>query len=161
MEDIKAAAMKKGGIWKTMECHRMQEEDLEQVLELEKETFSMPWDRNSMKESMEDLENIYLVAKDGDCLAGYCGAWVVANEVQINNIAVKKEYRRQGVGEEMMQCLIKEAMIRHNTGITLEVRAGNRAAIALYEKCGFASAGVRKNFYDRPKEDAIIMWKYL
>ena len=69
--------------------------------------------------------------------------------------------RKKGIGEKLFCAFLEEGIKKGMTAFTLEVRAGNKGAVALYEKCGFENVGTRKNFYDNPKEDAIIMWKYI
>lgn len=140
-----------------MTVQRMSKEDLEQVCELEKTIFSMPWSYQSFMDSLEKKENIYLVAVEDKEVIGYCGVWVIEKEGQINNIAVKRECRNQGVGNHILQALLEEGKKQEIEQFTLEVRKSNKHAIALYEKNGFSSLGIRPNFYEKPQEDAIIM----
>ena len=108
---------------------------------------------------MSDRHNIYLVAEnDQHEVVGYCGIWGVLDEGQITNVAVREEDQGKGIGYEMLQELIE---IGKNEGLsqyTLEVRVSNKKAIRLYEKLGFEEEGIRKEFYDKPVEDASIMW---
>lgn len=136
---------------------RMRESDLEQVCTLEKEVFSLPWSYQSFLESMRNPDNIYLVAEEKGQLTGYCGVWVVAGEGQINNIAVKEQYRNQGIGAMMLRYLFTLGSVQNVEQFTLEVRSSNIRAIHLYEKMGFVKLGIRPNFYERPSEDAVIM----
>ena len=92
-------------------------------------------------------------------IAGYCGCYGVAGEGYIYNVAVGKNYRRQGIGFRLLQDLIEAAKSRGIESLTLEVRKSNLPAIKLYKKLGFVEAGIRKDFYTKPLEDAIIMWK--
>lgn len=142
---------------------RMGQEDLLEAARLEKEIFSRPWSYQSLHDAVENEKNCYLCAYieegDGKRLVGYCGFWNVAQEGQIYNVAVDESYRRRGIARCLMEKLLecgKEAGI---LSYTLEVRKSNEDAIHLYEHLGFSKAGIRKNFYDAPKEDAIIMWK--
>ena len=112
----------------------------------------------------EELENqcaAFLVAQDGDTdkVIGYAGLLVVADEGYINNVAVFPEYRRQGVAAKLLAVFENFARGNHLAFLTLEVRPSNAAAIALYESFGFRQAGRRKNYYDLPKEDALILTK--
>ncbi len=141
-----------------MEIRRMTEADLPQVCAIENESFSDPWGEEDFRDSLSDPKNGYLVAVIDGTVAGYCGCWGVAEEGDIYNVAVKKEFRRQHVGETLLKTLITEFQSRGITSFTLEVRASNEPAIRLYESLGFQSAGIRKNFYSKPKEDAVIMW---
>lgn len=136
----------------------LKKEDLPQVAELEQRIFSEPWSLSSFEDALLQTENIYVMAElDGE-LAGYCGLWGVAGEGQIYNVAVAEEYRSRGIGGAMMRAILERGRAAGLTAFTLEVRKSNVHAISLYEKLGFESAGIRKNFYNLPKEDAVIMW---
>ena len=113
----------------------------------------------------EELENqcaAFLVAQDGDTgkVVGYAGLLVVADEGYITNVAVDPSRRRQGVAAQLLQVFDNFARGNQLAFLTLEVRPSNAAAIALYEGFGFAEAGRRRNYYDLPKEDALILTKY-
>lgn len=136
----------------------MEEKDLEQVTVIEKNTFSMPWKKEDFLESVNNPANVYVVACEGDTICGYCGMWGIAGEGQINNVAVKKEYRGRGIGFEIVNFVLEEGRKQGLEAFTLEVRESNAAAIHVYEKAGFKSAGIRKDFYEKPKENALIMW---
>ncbi len=141
-----------------MEIRKMTEADLPEVCAIENETFSDPWSDEDFRNSLLDEKNDYLVAVIDGIVVGYCGFWGVAGEGDIFNVAVRKEYRRQKVGETMLKALIEKGIARGITSFTLEVRYSNEAAIRLYEALGFERAGIRKEFYTKPKEDAVIMW---
>lgn len=145
-----------------MIIRRMKEKDLEQVLTIERESFSMPWSYqdflDATNENDQSYIKLYLVAEENETILGYCGLWGIAGEGQINNVCVRKEFRNQHVGYNMLQELIRIGKLLDLHAYTLEVRVSNASAIALYEHLGFEHAGVRKNFYEHPKEDAIIMW---
>ena len=135
-------------------------EDVSQVLTIEKETFSMPWTKRDFEAVLTNAQNLYLVVeKEGEIL-GYCGLMAVLDEGQITNVAIKKEYRHQGLGQLMLEKLLREGENIGLTQYTLEVRESNQAARALYNRIGFIEAGVRPGFYDKPKENAVIMWYY-
>lgn len=140
---------------------RMQEQDVEQVVLLEKRMFSVPWTANDFLESLDNPQHLYLVVENQGEIIAYCGLWVVLDEGQITNVAVKEEYQRHGIGKTMLKRLLEESSELGAKAFTLEVRVSNYKAIALYEKLGFTKEGQRKNFYDKPLEDAIIMWCYL
>ncbi len=142
-----------------MELRRMEEKDLEQVTAIEAATFSMPWSKDAFLESMNNPSHVYIVACENDIIYGYCGMWGIAGEGQINNVAVRKEMRGQGTGYAMIQYLLEEGKKQGLEAFTLEVRESNAAAIHVYEKAGFKNVGVRKEFYDKPKENAVIMWR--
>ena len=138
---------------------KMQPEHLLQVCEIEKDNFSLPWSEKSFLESMERDDTLFLVALDREEVAGYLGCYCVAGEGEITNVAVKSSYRRQGVGGKLLETLYEEAKALHTQEFFLEVRESNEAAIGLYSRQGFVKEGVRKNFYEQPVENAVIMWK--
>lgn len=141
-----------------MEFRLMEKKDLEQVCEIERKTFSQPWSKADFEASILNPNHIYIVAEEKNEIVGYCGLWMVAGEGQINNVAVREDFRQKGVGYGMLSFLLKLGREKNQDAFTLEVRAGNEAAIRLYEKLGFHSAGLRKGFYEKPREDANIMW---
>lgn len=132
--------------------------DLLQAAELERRIFSEPWSLKSFEDALKRNENIYVAAEAEGKIIGYCGLWAVAGEGQIYNVAVAPEYRNQKIGEALLEELLERGWRSGLTAFTLEVRKSNEYAIRLYQKSGFKSAGIRKNFYDLPKEDAVIMW---
>ena len=134
------------------------EADLDQICLIEQKAFSEPWSRRDFSDSMKDLNNRYLVADIDGEIAGYCGYWGIAGEGCIYNIAVKKEHRGYGVGYRLLTELIRQGCAAGITAFTLEVRQSNTAALRLYESLGFKAAGIRRDFYSKPKEDAVIMW---
>lgn len=138
---------------------RMEERDLCQVERIERETFSMPWSRQAFLDSMRLSHTIYIVAEKEGRIAGYCGCYQVLEEAEIVNVAVDKPFRRQGIGRAMLEELMRAGEEQGAFAYTLEVRASNSPAISLYESMGFKNFGIRKNFYEKPVEDAVIMWR--
>ena len=136
----------------------MEEQDLEEVALLEQQVFSQPWSRKSFAESIAKSENLYLVAKESEEVLGYCGLWGVGDEGQITHVCVKESARGKGVGKQLLLAMLEKGKERGLQAFTLEVRVSNTPARELYKKVGFAEAGIRKGFYDAPKEDAMIMW---
>ena len=132
--------------------------DAEVIYAIETDSFSTPWSLESViRELEEQKERIYfLVEEDGQAVA-YAGAWMVYDEGQITNIAVRPESRREGYGAIVTRKLIKELFNRGMTEIFLEVRISNIAALALYRRLGFTVKGIRKSYYTNPTEDAYIM----
>lgn len=120
----------------------------------------MPWSRASMEKELRGNNKAhYLVAEADGQVAGYAGFWQVLDEGHIMNIAVGEAHRRQGIGEALMRQMLA---LGRSLGIlywTLEVRVSNEAAIRMYEKVGFTSAGIRPGYYEKPREDANIMCK--
>lgn len=139
---------------------RMEEADLDQVAEIEKSIFSMPWSRQAFLDSIRLAHTIYVVAELGGRIVGYCGCYQVLEEAEITNVAVEKSYRGRGIAFQMLETLMQIGESQGAFAYTLEVRASNLTAIRLYEKLGFQSFGTRKNFYDKPVEDAVIMWRH-
>lgn len=135
--------------------------DVDRVCVLEEMAFSMPWHKESFIEMIENKDALYLVADDEQAgVIGCCGVRSIVGEGDITNVVVHPDFRKKGVAYAMLRHLMSRG--ESDFGIkefTLEVRAGNPGAIHLYEKLGFVSEGVRKNFYEKPVEDALIMWK--
>ena len=142
------------------EIRPMINSDLEASAELEAMCFSTPWSYQAFKDSLDKPE-IYLfyVAYAGEELAAQAGLIISFDEADVVNVAVKPEYRKKGIASKLLTELMKAGNARGIKNFTLEVRAGNQAAIALYEKLGFKTEGIRKSFYREPVEDALIMWK--
>ena len=137
----------------------MTADHLEELEKLERICFSRPWSRKMLAEELENQCAAFLVAEDSVSgrVLGYAGLMVVADEGYITNVAVFPEYRRQGIAAQILQVFLQFAAANH---LTLEVRPSNAAAIALYQGFGFEEVGRRKNYYDLPKEDALILTKY-
>lgn len=134
----------------------MTEQWVPAVADLERRCFSEPWSEESLADAIERPEFRYLIACEGDKMLGYGGFYVAADEASITNIATEPEARGRGVAGTVIEAIIKEAAGMGAQTIYLEVRAGNEKAIRVYERCGFERLGVRKGFYDKPKEDAYI-----
>lgn len=131
--------------------------DLADLCRIEQACFSRPWSAQSLRELLDGGHSLVLVARVGQRCVGYLGARVVAGECEIMNIGVLPPWRRQGVASALFARLFAEAAARQAESVFLEVRASNLAALALYEKLGFAAVGRRKNYYDAPVEDAVIL----
>lgn len=141
-----------------MDIREMTEADLPEVCAIEEETFSEPWSEEDFYKGISDPNNEYLVVEIKGEIVGYCGYWGIAGEGYIYNVAVKKEYRGRHIGFLMLKALLSQSHSRGITSFTLEVRCSNEAAIRLYDSLGFERVGVRKDFYTKPQEDAVIMW---
>lgn len=135
----------------------MQTKDAEAVAELEKQIFSQPWTRQGFLDSLKLGNTVFLVAEENEKILGYIGMYFTAEEGEITNVAVDAQERCRGVGARLISEMKKEAERRSLAQIVLEVRTSNQSAIRLYERSGFVNCGVRKGFYERPKEDAYIM----
>lgn len=139
---------------------KMTGEDIPAATAIERECFSQPWSENAYLSALANENALYLTAKTVDGrLVGMCGMLDILGEGDISNVAVKASFRRQGIAERILRELLHEGKKRGITAYTLEVRASNEAAIRLYRKLGFVCEGCRKNFYENPKEDALILWK--
>ena len=130
-----------------------------QIAELEKVCFHDPWSEKSIASEVDSRLSLWLVAVDGENVAGYVGSQSVLGETDMMNIAVSPDYRRQGVGERLVTELISRLREKGNHSLMLEVRISNVPAQQLYEKLGFAQVGRRKNYYRNPREDALILRK--
>lgn len=134
-------------------CH------ISQIAELEKMCFSEPWSERSISSELENELALWLVCTDGDRVAGYVGSQTVVGETDMMNLAVHPDYRRAGIGKKLIEALVKQLAEQGSHCLTLEVRASNYPAIALYHKLLFAQIGRRPGYYRNPKEDALILRK--
>lgn len=138
----------------------MKEDDIEDILEIESQSFTTPWDKNAfLVELRENILAQYIVAEADEKVIGYAGIWKILNEGHITNIAVLKDYRGKGVGSLLIEGLIWYCMKNDIDRMTLEVRKSNTIAQNLYKKYGFVESGIRPKYYGDNKEDAIIMWR--
>ena len=137
----------------------MTRDQVKAVAELEKTCFSDPWSERSVAGELDNPLSLWFVALDGDRLLGYVGCQRVPPEADVMNLAVVPEARRRGLGRRLMETLWETLMALGDESLTLEVRAGNAPAIALYEGLGFAQVGRRPNYYEKPREDALILRK--
>ena len=143
-----------------MTIESMTVDDIAQVAEIERQIFSIPWSEKAFRDSMESDNTIYIVAKENDNVAGDAGMYLSFEEGNITNVAVNPLSRRKGIGEKIVRDILNRAYEKGVRDVFLEVRETNSVAIALYEKIGFKEEGIRKNFYDKPRENALIMWKH-
>lgn len=140
-----------------MEIRPMELDDLEAVMEIENSNFKQPWSETGFFSFLLREDVVFLVAVDQEQIIGFCGAQIAMDESDVLQVAVSKERQQQGIGtflmEQLKQALVTAGVIR----IFLEVRAGNQAAIHLYEKHGFKQIGIRKNYYAEFHEDGLVM----
>ena len=142
-----------------MEIRKMTAREVPQVAELEKLCFAMPWSKKSVAGELDNPLALWLVAMEGDRLAGYVGSQTVMDETDMMNLAVAPQFRRQGVGEALVNALTASLKQLGSRCLTLEVRDSNEAARALYGKLGFTEIGRRRGYYRDPREDALILRK--
>lgn len=135
----------------------MQKGDVAAVAALEAQIFSMPWSAAGFADTLLREDVIFLVAYEQDELLGYVGIYCTLDEGEITNVAVAPAARRRGIARALLTELKQQLACRNVARIVLEVRVSNEPAIRLYEKLGFSMLGVRKNFYEKPTEDAYIM----
>ena len=138
---------------------RMEERDVQQVAAIEAESFSLPWSEQAFRDSLAMYHTIFLVADLEGRIAGYCGCYQSLEEAEITNVAVKQELRGKGIARELLQELFRVGTAQGVFAYTLEVRVSNTPAIHLYESLGFENVGIRRDFYEKPTEDAMIMWR--
>lgn len=142
-----------------MRIRQMTAEDILAVAQIEKECFSQPWSEQGFLDGMKDA--IFFVAEDPQ-IVGYIGMYRMPPEGEITNVAVTQKMRGKGYGRELLLTMQRWAAEHEIDRIILEVRSKNEPAIQLYRTYGFEKIGVRKNFYQFPREDADIMeWKQL
>ena len=144
-----------------MEIHSLLPKYIDQIYEIEVASFSVPWSINSLRDDLEKPLAKYFVLTEGEEVLAYLGIRTVLDEIHIMNIAVKPEHRGKGYSTLLMNELDKFAVDGKFYSISLEVREGNEKARNLYNKCGFETCGVRKDYYEKPKENAILMVKYV
>ena len=140
-----------------LEIKRMSSSHIEEIAKLEKECFSSPWSEDGLKSELDNAFARFFVALHKGEIVGYIGSHNILGEVYITNVAVFSRFRRNGVGKLIVEFLVEQMKSENAEFVTLEVRKSNVNAISLYEKCGFKKVGERKNFYEKPNEDAILM----
>lgn len=136
------------------------EEMLDTIEEMEKECFSVPWSREMLLYQMRG-NNVFLAAVNNGEVMGYIGMMFVLDEGYISNVAVTGKYRRKGIAKALISALEAKCREMHLSFMTLEVRESNTPAISLYAGLGFEEVGVRRNYYDKPRENAILMTRNL
>ncbi len=143
-----------------VKIRRMQRDDVDKVVALEEKAYGKHhWSKDSFyNELSNELAKYFSVINEKDELIAYCGSWHIMEEAHLTTIAVSPEYRRKHIGEALLVKVIQECYKNMVKYITLEVRESNKPAIALYEKYGFKSLGIRKGYYQDNNENALIMW---
>ena len=137
----------------------MEASHVPQIAALEQLCFTDPWPEAAIEPELENPLSLWLVAMDGAELAGYVGSQSVLGEADVMNVAVAPSHRRRGIAQALLNRLQQELAARQVCSLTLEVRASNAPAVALYEKLGYLQVGRRPNYYHKPKEDALILRK--
>ena len=149
-----------------MNVRIMTKEDVPFVEQMEQQIFSRPWSQRGFFDALENPAALFLVAEEEENgstgnpakeIAGYIGTYIALDEGEITNVAVSESFRGRGIGNLLVQSMICKARRQAVTRIVLEVRCSNQPAIHLYEKNAFVKVGVRRGFYEAPREDADIM----
>ena len=128
-----------------------------QIQRIEQQSFSVPWTEAMLRIQLQPDSHVFLTAETAEGVVGYVGMMYVLDEGYISNVAVHPDWRRQGVARALIRELEARAGKMLLSFLTLEVRESNAAALALYEKCGYRIVGRRKNYYEKPTEDAVLM----
>lgn len=139
------------------EVSRLAEDSAAKIAEIEKDCFSHPWSEATLESEIKSRFSDFFGAFCEGELAGYIGGRTIAEETEIFNVAVKPDFRRKGIAKKLIEKFIEASLEKETRQIFLEVRTSNLGAINLYEKCGFVFCGIRKDYYDDPKENAILM----
>jgi ribosomal-protein-alanine N-acetyltransferase len=136
-------------------------DDLDAVVDIEQASYTNPWTREMFRWELENwaVSYLYVARTDQHRVAAYCACWLVFDELHINNLAVRPDCRRHGIGTQLLQQLIHEGRRLGARRATLEVRRSNEVARRLYEQLGFRIAGERPRYYSSPVEDALILWR--
>lgn len=137
----------------------LEQRDVEPLAKIESDSFSMPWSAKDFADLLTRSYCTYLVAEVDGQVVGSCGMTVICNEGNIDNVVVSEAFRGHGIAQKLMRELLAIGEKNGVEAFTLEVRVSNAPAIHVYEKMGFVSEGIRPRFYERPTEDAMIMWR--
>ena len=143
-----------------MTLREMMVEDLDQVMEIEQDLFRVPWTREGYFTFLTRNDAMFLVVEEKGQILAYCGLLMVLDEGDVTNVAVRRDRQKEGIGNFLIESLIHLAEGLGVTTIHLEVRQSNETALRLYERNGFTRDGIRKNYYENPVEDAILMTRY-
>ena len=137
------------------------EGEIDEMLAVEREAFTNPWTREMYLAECAnpDVSHFFLARDLSGRLVGFCAFWRILDELHINNLAVLPDYRRQGIGSALLDRVLAEGQRLGAAHATLEVRQSNDAAVQLYERWGFRVAGVRRHYYTKPDEDALLLWR--
>lgn len=142
-----------------MIIRELRAEDVEPLSVIEARSFSMPWTAADFARLIEDRNSCYLVAEEDGRVVGCCGVTNVSGDGEIDNVVVDEAYRNRGIATALLRETLRTGYAMGVEAFTLEVRVSNAPAIHIYEKAGFVSEGIRPRFYERPTEDAMILWK--
>jgi [ribosomal protein S18]-alanine N-acetyltransferase len=140
-----------------LEYENLREDHVAGLIDIELDAYPEPWTERMFREEARNPRSYFFVARLHGDIAGYGGFWLVLDEVHITSVTIRRELRRLGYGRELLEHLIATARVAGGRVATLEVRESNEAARQLYGSMGFEPVGVRKGYYPRSGEDAIVM----
>lgn len=143
---------------KTLRFERLHEAHIPAILQIESQANGAPWSERSFRNELDHSHGVFLVAILDGSVVGYGGCWLVIDEAHITTVAVAEEHRRKGIGRRLMLEILELAKEKGMLASSLEVRAGNEAAITMYERLGYLAVSRRKGYYPDNREDAIVMW---
>ena len=144
-----------------MRIVKMQSEHVAAVVEMERQCFSDPWSEKSVASELDNPLSLWLIAEADGVVAGYVGSQTVLDSADMMNLAVSQDFRRQGIGEQLVNSLTEALAEKGVKTLLLEVRISNEPAKQLYQKLGFEIVGKRPRYYEKPREDALILRKEL
>lgn len=144
-----------------MRIVKMQPEHVAAVAEMERQCFSDPWSEKSVASELDNPLSLWLIAEADGVVAGYVGSQTVLDSADMMNLAVSQDFRRQGIGEQLVNSLTEALAEKGVKTLLLEVRISNEPAKQLYQKLGFEIVGKRPRYYEKPREDAVILRKEL
>lgn len=144
-----------------MRIVKMQPEHVAAVAEMERQCFSDPWSEKSVASELDNPLSLWLIAEADGVIAGYVGSQTVLDSADMMNLAVSQDFRRQGIGEQLVNSLTEALAEKGVKTLLLEVRISNEPAKQLYQKLGFEIVGKRPRYYEKPREDALILRKEL
>lgn len=134
-------------------------EDLDQVMEIEEDLFSVPWTREGFLTYLMKKDTMFFVVEEKEKILGFCSMMAVLDEGDILNVAVRRDRQKEGIGQFLVASILRMADMQGIRLVHLEVREGNGAARRLYERLGFKEDGLRRNYYENPVENAVLMTK--
>ena len=134
-------------------------EDLDQVMEIEEDLFSVPWTREGFLTYLLKKDTMFFVVEEKEKILGFCSMMTVLDEGDILNVAVRRDRQKEGIGQFLVDSILRMADLQGIRLVHLEVREGNQTARRLYERLGFKEDGLRRNYYEDPVENAVLMTK--
>lgn len=141
-----------------IELRRAEPRDVVQVLDIDAVSYPTPWSRQLVVREITSDQRIHLVAQRRFDILGHGAIVLLAGTAHVTTLAVRPDSRRKGIGRDLLLGLLRGAIVSGCTELTLEVRAGNAAAMALYRRFGLRPAGIRRGYYADTGDDALVLW---